>query len=438
MLEMPHAGDYHRQLVLHAIVNGILIPYRAPRLNECCNACCMSDLNRIIEWEERIAGQDRSMEIEIELSCFGDGLTHGIDATGLSTTLTDQLTVFYQGDGVRLEMFADHIRESEVFFFAVGGGSSSDFFPFDIIPFVRLLLQDAVEQAAKLPGGGGACFLDEQNAVLFRPEDIERVLIVCGGNEDLEEYIIDGVGCGLVDRMIAAKHAAESAFGIAGQSGRPGFLQRGPNGDATDIGVFDDGEDRTPRMGPVAGKFPDELYRCIYVHEVIVGKFLAVYLVEEVFDLAEKTCRLMRVFTVAERFRRWNRFQEIVHAAGAEIPCNDHVIMCTNLEGPGSKHPALFERRRTLLFVQQVHEPSVFRPGSDHGYIIMVFGRPADHRRSAYIDLFDDGFIVLAGRYRLLERIKVYDDQVYFGDLVPGHLFHVGGLIPSPKDTAKN
>ena len=55
MPEMPHAGNHHCKIVLHAIVNTVLISYRTAGLDERLYAFRMRHLNTIIKRKERIA-----------------------------------------------------------------------------------------------------------------------------------------------------------------------------------------------------------------------------------------------------------------------------------------------------------------------------------------------------------------------------------------------
>ena len=91
MFKVAHTCDDHGQLIFHAIIDRVLVPDRSPWLDKGRHACRMGDLYGIIEREERVARQDRAVQIKIELGGFCYGLPHGIDTAGLTATLAHQL-----------------------------------------------------------------------------------------------------------------------------------------------------------------------------------------------------------------------------------------------------------------------------------------------------------------------------------------------------------
>ena len=111
---MPLAGDHHRQLMLLAIGDGVLVPNRTSGLDESGYACLMAQLHTIVKGEEGVAGHHSPLEFELELMRLLQGMAEGIDPAGLPTTFADQLSVPDQCDGIRLEVFADDIGELQV------------------------------------------------------------------------------------------------------------------------------------------------------------------------------------------------------------------------------------------------------------------------------------------------------------------------------------
>src|SRR5205809_632509 len=57
MPEMPHTGDNHCKVVLHAIINTVFVTHRTTRLNKCFYTRNMCQLHAIIERKECIACQ---------------------------------------------------------------------------------------------------------------------------------------------------------------------------------------------------------------------------------------------------------------------------------------------------------------------------------------------------------------------------------------------
>src|SRR5882724_11873113 len=99
----------------------------------------MSDLYAIGEGEESIRGKDGPMKIELELSCFFNGLAQAVDTAGLPASLANELLALHQGNGVRFQVLTDYIGEFEVFFFRCVRITAPCFLPLRNIAFVMLL-----------------------------------------------------------------------------------------------------------------------------------------------------------------------------------------------------------------------------------------------------------------------------------------------------------
>src|ERR1700742_238684 len=124
---MPHSRYNHCQAIPDAIVYRILIPDRAAGLDEGGHSCAVRNLHAVIEWKERIACQDRPIQVKIELACLCDRLSYRIDAAGLSASLADELPVLHQGDGIGFKMLANYIGEDHVLSLAFGGSAATRF-----------------------------------------------------------------------------------------------------------------------------------------------------------------------------------------------------------------------------------------------------------------------------------------------------------------------
>ncbi len=70
MFKMPQPRHDHRQVMLAAIINRIIIPDGAARLYKSGNTGFMSQPHTIIEGEESITGHHGPLQVKIELLCF--------------------------------------------------------------------------------------------------------------------------------------------------------------------------------------------------------------------------------------------------------------------------------------------------------------------------------------------------------------------------------
>ena len=75
----------------------------------------MGDLHTIGKREEGITGHHRSLEIELEVPGFLDGLVECIHSRCLSRTTGDELLVFCQDNGVGLGMLHQYVGKEQVF-----------------------------------------------------------------------------------------------------------------------------------------------------------------------------------------------------------------------------------------------------------------------------------------------------------------------------------
>src|ERR1700744_4542616 len=100
MFKVPHPRNHHRQLVLHAIIDRVLVPDGSTRLDKRGDPGGMCYLHTVVKGEESIAGEHGALQVEIKLTGLGYRLAKGIDTARLAAALADKLAVFHQGDGI--------------------------------------------------------------------------------------------------------------------------------------------------------------------------------------------------------------------------------------------------------------------------------------------------------------------------------------------------
>ena len=66
VFEMSLAGDDHSHVVFLAVVDAVLVMYRAARVNHAGNACLVGYLDAVGEREEGVACHHGSVEVESE------------------------------------------------------------------------------------------------------------------------------------------------------------------------------------------------------------------------------------------------------------------------------------------------------------------------------------------------------------------------------------
>ena len=81
---MPCSGEDHAQSIIIAIFNTVFVFDRTTRLNNCSDAGLVSYLYTIRKREKRIAGHNRTFQIEAKAQSLSDGLFQGIYSWGLT------------------------------------------------------------------------------------------------------------------------------------------------------------------------------------------------------------------------------------------------------------------------------------------------------------------------------------------------------------------
>ena len=95
---MSESCHHHGQSTFLAVCNGVFVPDGTSGLDKGLNAFCMAHFYAVIKRKEGITGQYSTLQIKIELLGFFNGMPEGINAGGLSTTFSNQLFVFCNGD----------------------------------------------------------------------------------------------------------------------------------------------------------------------------------------------------------------------------------------------------------------------------------------------------------------------------------------------------
>ena len=88
------------RLFCRRVIDRVLIADGSAGLNKGRNPRAMCDLYTVTEGKERVACQDCAFQVKVELGRFCNGLSDGIDTTGLTASFADQLPVLNQRDGV--------------------------------------------------------------------------------------------------------------------------------------------------------------------------------------------------------------------------------------------------------------------------------------------------------------------------------------------------
>lgn len=284
-------------------------------------------------------------------------------------------------------MFHDLVGEDQVFQFIRGNGLVGGLFDFGIPAAdfgVALLYGYPAQQRAELFAAAGRRLGFEDDAVFLGFEHGQRVVVVTGGHDDLEEYFVDFFGRGLVHRAVGDEHTAESRYGIAGQRVLPRFDEGRPHGYAAGVVVLHDDESRF-----AVAEFGDQVHGGVHVEHVVIADLLAVQLFELGGEVAEEDGRLVRVFAVAQVGRAG--FGEALLEGGdalraVEVVENGGVVVRADVERFGGQAAALFERGAAVLRPEQVEDVAVLVHGGYDRHVLVVFGGGADQRDAADVD----------------------------------------------------
>lgn len=114
MLKVSHAGDHHGKIIFLAVPDRIFVADGTAGLDEGGDACLMAHLYTVVERKKGVGGEYRPGEINAELPGFLDRLPERVDPAGLSATLSDQLFIFYQRNGVGFKVFAYEVSKYKI------------------------------------------------------------------------------------------------------------------------------------------------------------------------------------------------------------------------------------------------------------------------------------------------------------------------------------
>ena len=181
----------------------------------------------------------------------------------------------------------------------------------------------------------------------------------------------------------------------------------------------------------------NQVYGRIDVDEVVVGYFLAVYLVEHGFQIAEEVALLVGVLAVAELFGLLDGAAEGREVVAVEIVEDGRVVVGRHGKGFLGEPAALFQRGVGSALHEDVAQRLVLGLAGHDDHVAEVFGSGADERDAAYVDFLDDGLFVGSRSHGFLKGIEVDDDKVYFGDVVLCHLCAVAFFGAAGQDAAE-
>ena len=221
-------------------------------------------------------------------------------------------------------------------------------------------------------------------------------------------------------------NAAKGRNRIAAQRLEIGLLQRGAFRDAAGVGVLDDRDRR--RAGRI--EFRDAFEGRVGVVDVIVRELLALDLSRRgdagaLLAGEVEAGGLMRIFAVAHGLRQLSSERppgrrRLAQRRGEPVG-NRRVVSRRAGEGFLREAATRRQRRAPVVRVQFGEEIRVIAGIDQHGHVVVVLGRRADHRRSADVDVLDAFGVGRALRQRRLERIEIDHEQIDRLDVMRQH-----------------
>ena len=179
---MSETGEQHCHAVRVAVVDALLVAYRAARLNHGVDALLVGDFDAVAEREERIRRHHGPRQVEPETFGFRDGLFQRIHARGLADAAGDQHTGLGQYDRVAFRVLDDLVRENQVRRLlgrSVLLGRVVRLSVYAAYLRVAVLYGDAVQQRAEQLRGALRLLEAQDNAVFLAAESyrLERLAI---------------------------------------------------------------------------------------------------------------------------------------------------------------------------------------------------------------------------------------------------------------------
>ncbi len=183
----------------------------------------------------------------------------------------------------------------------------------------------------------------------------------------------------------------------------------------------------------------------VEIHQVVVGKFLAVQLFgagDALSGAAVEGGRLVRILAVAQAHQARGADGEVLRERAGivhlfEAGADGGIVIGGGAEDLFGQAPFGGEREFASVGAEFRDDGVIVGRGDDDGDILVVLGRRAQHGGAADIDVLDqflEGRAGFGGGF--LEAVEVDHDHVDGGDAVGGDGGHVGGVGAHGEDAA--
>ena len=263
-------------------------------------------------------------------------------------------------------------------------------------------------------------------------QDVQRGGRKIRRDDDLAEDAGNGAGQRLGHRPVGNDDATKRRLTI----GRQGLVPSGEKIPAAPhparVGVFEDGHRRL-------AEFRDEIHGGRDIEDVVVGKFLAVQLLEMVGKPAVKFGLLVRVFTVAEARRERDRAGEgrTEGRWATQIIGNGPVVARGKVEHFGREARPQAGRRRPAAGLHLAQDFRIVARIAHHRDRRVILRRAAQHRRPADVDVLDRLFARhTAAGHGLFKGVEVDHHQIDRRDAMRRRLCLVGRKITAEEQPA--
>ncbi len=269
------------------------------------------------------------------------------------------------------------------------------------------------------------------------PKNLARLGRKLGGDDDLAEDAGNGLGQVGVDGAVGHDDAAEGRLLVCLEGLFPARDEFHLAGHAAGIGVLEDGHGGLLKLADQVSGGGD-------VDDVVVGKFLALKLLEALVEAPVERGLLVRVLAVAQLLRQ-RHFQ--AQALGqADVRALGDLALQIGGDGPVVGGGALEnlegelaaqDRQRVAAGGESLQHGRVVRRVTDHGHAGVVLGRTAEHGGAADVDVLN-GFLkgAVAAGDGFLEGVQVDADQVDHVDAVLLGLGEVVVLVAAAQQAA--
>ena len=262
----------------------------------------------------------------------------------------------------------------------------------------------------------------QQSQVLLLLQKRQRLGREIRRDDDLAENLRDGLRAGAVERLVHGDDAAERRLPVGRERLVPGLAQIRALADAARIRVL---ENRQRRR--LAREFRDQVRRRREIQNVVVGKFLAVKLLEIIRGTGRRAPRsgadFRRNAAAAPAARKLTALAASSGSFRFQMPCSD-ARQWPRRRPPFAQKPwppvCGATRASCCRFAPDLAgDFRVIRRIHHHRDALVVLRRAAQHGRPADVNVFDrvvQRDVRLGDR--LLERIKVHHHEINRLDLV--------------------